>query len=75
MVKPGGRLVVPAFCHDETVRSRVASRLLALTGFPGQRRFTLTALLGLLESARLEPTRMELIPGLIPIGYIEGSFG
>lgn len=42
--KPGGRVVVPTFCHDETALSWVVSRALAVTGFPGHRRFTAKSL-------------------------------
>lgn len=34
---PGGTRVVPTSCHDETEVSRLVSRLLAVTGFPGHR--------------------------------------
>ena len=73
-LKPGGRLVVPTFCHDETALSWAVSRVLALTQFPGQRRFRLATLHAALESAGMEVTRTQLIPGPIPIGYVEGLF-
>lgn len=75
VLRPGGRLVVPTFCHDETALSWVTSRVLAVTGFPGHRRFTLSTLRSAMETAGLSTTRTELLPGLIPIGYIEGTFG
>lgn len=71
---PAGRLVVPTFCHDETKLSWAVSRLLAITGFPGHRRFTVQSLQASLEAAGLRVIRTETIPGLIPIGYVEGSF-
>ena len=75
VLKPGGRLVVPTFCHDETALSWVASRFLSVTGFPGNRRFTVRSLRVALESAGLLVGRVERLPGLIPIGYVEGTFG
>lgn len=74
MLKPGGRLIVPTYCHDETALSWAVSRLLAVTGFPGHRRFTARRLHESLESAGLRITRAETLPGLIPIEYVEGSF-
>jgi phosphatidylethanolamine/phosphatidyl-N-methylethanolamine N-methyltransferase len=71
-VKPGGRLVVPTFCHDETALSWVLSRTLAVTGFPGERRFRFATLHAAMESAGLEIVRIELIRGIIPVGYVEG---
>lgn len=50
--------------------SRVVSRLLAVTGFPGRRRITLQKLRTAVEG--IHPTRAERLPGVIPIGYVEG---
>jgi ubiquinone/menaquinone biosynthesis C-methylase UbiE len=71
---PGARLIVPTYCHDETAFSWLLSRALALTGFPGTRRFRLETLVRVLEHAGLQVTKRELIPGPIPIGYVEGTF-
>lgn len=75
MVKPGGRIVVPTFCHDETAVSWIVSRALAVTGFPGHRRFTAGSLRQAVEDGGVRATRTETLPGLIPIGYVEGTFG
>lgn len=74
VLKPGGRLVAPTFCHDETGLSWVVSRLLAVTGFPGHRRFTTKSLRESLQAVGLRIARAEPLPGLIPIGYVEGIF-
>lgn len=74
VVRPGGKLVVPTFCHDETGMSSVISRLLALTGFPGRRRFTSRSLRDELERAGLRIDRQETVPGLIPVSYVDGVF-
>ena len=74
VTKPGGVLVAPTFCHDETKASWLVSRLLAVSGFPGQRRFTMQLLRGALEENGLQVSRAELLPGLIPIGFIEAAF-
>ena len=73
MTRPGGLLVVPTFCHAETVVSRTLSRLLTLTGFPGLQRFTSVSFRAALQSAGLEVTRFEVIPGPIPIAYAEAK--
>jgi phosphatidylethanolamine/phosphatidyl-N-methylethanolamine N-methyltransferase len=70
-----GRLVVPTFCHDETALSWVVSRALAVTGFPGHRRFTASTLKQAVEAAGVRVTRTEMLPGLIPIGYVEAVIG
>lgn len=74
VLKPGGRIVAPTFCHDETAVSWVVSRALAVTGFPSHRRFTLKSLERAVEEAGVLVSQAVLIPGLIPIGYVEGRF-
>lgn len=74
MLRPGGRLVLPTFCHEETRLARLASRILAITGFPGQRRFCARSLQDALQRVGIEVLRAETIPGLLPIGYVEGRF-
>ena len=71
VLRPGGKLIAPTFVHDETRLSWLASRLLALLGQPMYRRFTAASLRQALEQRGLRVTRMETIPGLIPIAYGE----
>jgi phosphatidylethanolamine/phosphatidyl-N-methylethanolamine N-methyltransferase len=73
MVRPNGKLVLPTFCHDETVLSAFVSRVLALTGFPGHRRFTGSSLRSALEAHGVRVQRHEVIRGLIPVCYVEGT--
>ncbi len=74
VTKPGGVLVAPTFCHDETRMSWLVSRILAVSGFPGHRRFTMQSLRGALEENGVRVARAELLPGLIPIGFMEAVF-
>lgn len=67
---PGGQLVAPTYVHDETLRSRVVSRVMALTGFPGRRRFSSESLVAALEQAGFVVERVETIPGVIPIAWV-----
>jgi hypothetical protein len=43
----------------------------ALTGFPGQRRFTSRTLRAAIESAGFAIKRVETIPGPFPVGHVE----
>jgi ubiquinone/menaquinone biosynthesis C-methylase UbiE len=74
MLRPGGRLVSPTYCHDETLSSWVASRIMAVSGFPAQRRFSAQSLRKALEASGLRVGRTETLLGLIPIGFIEGTW-
>lgn len=74
ILKPDGILVAPTFCHDETMTASILSRLIGLSGFPGHRRFTAQSLIGSLERHGLDIRQTEVLPGLIPIAYLEGTF-
>jgi phosphatidylethanolamine/phosphatidyl-N-methylethanolamine N-methyltransferase len=74
VLKPGGRLIVPTFCHDETALSWAVSRVLAVTGLPSNRRFTGSPLRLALEGSGLRVGHFEMLPGMIPIAYAEGTF-
>jgi phosphatidylethanolamine/phosphatidyl-N-methylethanolamine N-methyltransferase len=69
---PSGVLIAPTYLHAETFRASVLSRVFALTGFPGRRRFTARSLRDALVAAELDVTCEETIQGPFPIGYIEG---
>ena len=71
VLKPGGKIIVPTFCHDETALSWVISRALAVTGFPGHRRFTAKSLREEVEAAGVRVTRTEVLPGVIEAEYGE----
>ncbi len=74
VTKPEGVLIAPTFCHDQTKLSWLVSRILAVSGFPGHRRFTLQSLQSKLEENDLTVVNFELLPGLIPIGFVEAVF-
>ncbi len=73
VLRPGGVLIAPTYLHRETWRASLLSRLFALTGFPGQRRFDASALRRAIESAGFRVEREETIAGPFPIGYIEAT--
>lgn len=72
-LKPNGLLVVPTYCHDQDRRSRVVSALLSVVSFPGQRRFSLSSLQAAVQAAGFKIREAELIPGLLPIGFVCGN--
>jgi ubiquinone/menaquinone biosynthesis C-methylase UbiE len=70
LLRPGGRLVVPTFCHDETLLAKLVSRIVAITGFPSHRRFTARSLHETLQHTGFELRRTETIAGVIPIEFV-----
>ena len=74
VLKRGGKLITPTFCHDETWLSAILSRAASLTGFPSHRRFTARSLRSAIERFGGRIDRAEVLPGLVPIGYVEATF-
>lgn len=70
VLRPGGRLVVPTYCHAQDARARLVSAVLAMVSFPGQRRFDLVGLAAAVEAAGFAVDTRELVPGLLPIGFV-----
>ena len=76
VLKPGGRLVAPTFCHGEGWLARSTSRVLALVnGFPIVTRFAGTDLDELLARAGFSITDARWYPGLLPIRFVVGTQG
>jgi len=73
VLKPGGILIAPTFCHDETRLSWLLSRMMAITPHPCSSRFTAISLKRAIEGAGFRVRRFETIPGMFPIGYVEGE--
>lgn len=70
VLRPGGKFIAPTFVHDETLRSKVLSRLFAAF-MVMHRRFTAASLRDALGRNGLRITRSETIPGPIPVAYVE----
>jgi ubiquinone/menaquinone biosynthesis C-methylase UbiE len=75
VLRPGGLLVVPTYLHAETFVARVLSRIFALTGFPGSRRFTSRSLSEAVATRGFRLSRVETILGPFPIGFVAAQYG
>jgi ubiquinone/menaquinone biosynthesis C-methylase UbiE len=71
VLRPGGKLVAPTFVHDETLRSKVLSRVFGAF-MVMHRRFTAASLRDALERHGLRVVNAETIGGPIPIAFVEG---
>lgn len=71
VLSPDGLLVVPSYLHAQTIGASFLSRVFALTGFPGHRRFTAVTLRQAIERAGFRVRREEVIAGPFPVGYFD----
>ena len=70
VLRPDGVLIAPTYLHRGTRTAAVLSRLMALTGFPGRRRFDAAGLAAALVAAGFAVVAAEVIPGPLPIGHV-----
>lgn len=71
VLRPSGRLIAPTYLHAETFTASFLSRLFALTGFPGARRFTSATLRLAIEAAGFRIATFETIRGPFPVGFVD----
>jgi ubiquinone/menaquinone biosynthesis C-methylase UbiE len=72
VLRPGGLLLAPTFCHGETLAAHCVSRALSLAGFPIRTRFRASELPDLLRAEGFKTGPVEVLPGWLPIGVAEG---
>ncbi|MBI3070629.1 MAG: class I SAM-dependent methyltransferase [Deltaproteobacteria bacterium] len=72
VLKSEGVVVLPTFCHGDTLGAHIVSRLLRLTGFPLVTRFNRASLRALIEANGFSVTTEERFPGLLPIWLMAG---
>jgi ubiquinone/menaquinone biosynthesis C-methylase UbiE len=68
VLRPDGVLVAPV--HRGTFTAAALSRVMAVTGFPGHRRFDAVGLAAALAAAGFAVVAAETIPGPLPIGHV-----
>ena len=70
VLRRGGRLFAPTFCHGDDLVAHAVSRLLALFRFPVITRFSGASLASLIEAAGLVVERRERFAGLLPVWLV-----
>jgi phosphatidylethanolamine/phosphatidyl-N-methylethanolamine N-methyltransferase len=68
--RPGAILVAPTFCHGQTLRARLVSRLMSLSGFRVYTRYTRRALAEQVMAAGFTIVADDLLAGLFPLVYL-----
>ena len=70
VLRPGGLLIAPTFCHGQGARAAVVSRLMGLAGFPISTRFNGPDLDALVESVGFTVQDARWFPGLLPLRFV-----
>jgi len=70
VLKKGGMLIAPTFCHGEGIRSRLVSRIMGLAGFEARTRWSLEGLEKFIGDSGFEIRENKVIKATIPLLYI-----
>ena len=70
VIKTGGLLVAPTYCHGQTLVAHIASRIVGLRGLRTYRRFTYRSLVLSIQKAGFKIEKFEVWPAVIPMAYV-----
>ena len=70
VLKPGGILVAPTYCHNEHMISNITSRLISLSGFSAFHRWSAAAYKDFIEKNNFHLINYKLIKGLMPFAIV-----
>jgi ubiquinone/menaquinone biosynthesis C-methylase UbiE len=70
VVKNGGKIFVPTYCHGENFTSLLLSYLSSLSGFKVPNRWSVNKFHSFLKSAGLEIKDEKTFPGRFPLAYV-----
>lgn len=67
---PGGTLILPTYCHAETQRAQLVSRVMHLFGFKAYTRFTAASLAAMVSDHRFAVVQSDMSEDSIPLCYL-----
>ena len=70
VVKPGGTVILPTYCHGENLRSHFFSRCMNIMGFRARTRWSVASFQKFVKENGFELIRQETLKGPIPMVYL-----
>jgi ubiquinone/menaquinone biosynthesis C-methylase UbiE len=75
VLKDNGVLIAPTFCHGESWRSRLLSKIMGLTGFKSYYRFSTGEFFDLIASCGFKIIKRDISKDFIPLAYVFARCG
>ncbi|WP_319475820.1 class I SAM-dependent methyltransferase [Marispirochaeta aestuarii] len=69
-LKPGGVMLLPSYCHGETLASRGVSRIASLAGFQVKHRWSLQGYIDFIAALGFYPKKVRTLKGLFPLSLV-----
>ncbi len=73
VLKKGGKIIIPTYCHGQSWRSQLASRLMSILthrGFKARSRWSISGFSNFVIDAGFHVDKTVIIKGLIPMAYL-----
>lgn len=70
VLKPGGLLIAPGYCHGENMKARFVSWLISLTGFKAYHKFTVRSFSDFIERAGFSLLKNHVLRSRFPLAYV-----
>jgi ubiquinone/menaquinone biosynthesis C-methylase UbiE len=70
ILKPGGKLILPTYCHGDNLGSLILSYLSSLSGFKVENRWSVKAFINYLQNNGYKCSPEKVFPGKFPLTYV-----
>ena len=70
VLKTDGLLIAPTFCHGETFKARIISKLMEFSGFRAYHKFTIQEFADLVEKSGFRIVKKQPLEGPMPLLYL-----
>jgi phosphatidylethanolamine/phosphatidyl-N-methylethanolamine N-methyltransferase len=70
VLKTDGLLIAPTFCHGESFKSRIISRIMEFSGFKAYHKFTIQEFADIVEKSGFHILKKQVLEGPIPLLYL-----
>jgi len=70
VLKKEGHVIFPTYCHGDSLKSSILSRLIGLSGLPVRNRWSTHSLRNFVEQNEFKVTKSKKIEGMIPLFYL-----
>ncbi len=70
VLEDNGQIIIPTYCHGESFKSHIISRLMSLAGFRARSRWSVTSFKVFVERSGFEIIKEIVIDGPIPLVYL-----
>ncbi len=70
VLKTEGKIIIPTYCHGESMLSHIISRLMGIAGFRARTRWSISSFQKFVKKNDFRIIKAEILKGVIPMVYL-----